>query len=191
MMSNLKLNIMATTTLRRRDAINIIRHKTAFTKQQVEGLMISLNGGKVSFPYFKEIVDQMRARAGQTSFALSSKAEWDYVERRLQEKDLPAIKFAEFFCSKPETSALIRAELMKPKTTATQVKQFLADCLNREVETLDESTLISMMLPADFRDYNFYRTVLSWCKDRFGKIPNEDFILKKTIKDLIEFYSDE
>lgn len=182
---------MATATFRRRDAINIIRHKTAFTKQQVEGLMISLNGGKVSFTYFKEIVDQMRARAGQTSFALTNRAEWDYVERRLQEKDLPAIKFAEYFCSDPKTSALIRAELMKPKTTATQVKQFLADCLNRDAETLDESTQINMMLPADFRDYNFYRTVLSWCKDRFGKIPDEDFILKKTIKDLIEFYSDE
>lgn len=191
MMSNLKLNIMATTTLRRRDAINIIRHKTAFTKQQVEGLMISLNGGNVSFPYFKEIVDLMRSRARCRSFALNNKAEWDYVERRLQEKDLPAIKFAEFFCADPKTSALIRAELMKPKTTATQVKQFLADCLNKEVNDLDESTKINMMLPADFQDYNFYQTVLRWCEERFGKAPNEDFILKKTIKDLIEFYSDE
>ena len=48
---------MATATLRRKEAVNIIRRKTAFSKEQVEGLMISLNNGKVSYPYFKEIVE--------------------------------------------------------------------------------------------------------------------------------------
>lgn len=101
---------MATATLRRKEAVNIIRRKTAFSKEQVEDLMISLNNGKVSYPYFKEIVELMRCRAGRSSFALNNQAEWKYVERRLRDSDLPAVKFAEYFCSDPQTSAEIRAE---------------------------------------------------------------------------------
>lgn len=88
---------MATATLRRKEAVNIIRRKTAFSKEQVEGLMISLNNGKVSYPYFKEIVELIRCRAGRSSFALNNQAEWKYVERRLRDSDLPAVKFAEYF----------------------------------------------------------------------------------------------
>ena len=100
---------MATTTLRRKEAINIIRHKTAFSKQQVESLIISREGGKISYAYFREIIDQLRLRAGRTAFALNNKTEWEYVERRLKETNLPAIKFVEYFCSAPETSAQIRS----------------------------------------------------------------------------------
>lgn len=182
---------MATATLRRKEAVNIIRRKTAFSKEQVEGLMISLNNGKVSYPYFKEIVELMRCRAGRSSFALNNQAEWKYVERRLRDSDLPAVKFAEYFCSDPQTSAEIRAELMKPKTTAAQVKQFLADCLNVKTEQLDENTRIDLMLPADFKDYNFYLTVLNWCRQRFGKFPDKDLVSKGTVRDLIAFFSDE
>ena len=182
---------MATTTLRRKEAVNIIRHKTAFSKQQVESLIISREGGKISYAYFREIIDQLRLRAGRTAFALNNKTEWEYVERRLKETNLPAIKFVEYFCSAPETSAQIRAELMKPKTTTAQVKQFLADCLNIKAEQLDENSRINMMLPADFKDFNFYLTVLIWCQQRFGKTPDQEFIRTGYIRDLIEFFSDE
>lgn len=89
------------------------------------------------------------------------------------------------------TREILRAELMKPKTTAAQVKQFLADCLNIKAEQLDENTRIDLMLPADFKDYNFYLTVLNWCRQRFGKFPDKDLISKGTVRDLIAFFSDE
>ena len=179
------------TRLRRNDAISIIRRKTAFSKEQVEKLQVSLNGGKISFPFFKEIVEMMRCRAGRSSFALSNKAEWEYIERRLHETDLPATKFAEYFCTDTQTAAEIRAKLMKPNTSAAQVKQFIADCLNMQAEQLDENTRINLMLPADFQDYNFYLIVLSWCRQRFGKTPDQNLISKGTVRDLITFFSDE
>ena len=80
---------------------------------------------------------------------------------------------------------------MKPKTTTAQVKQFLADCLNVKAEQLDENTRIDLMLPADFKDYNFYLTVLNWCRQRFGKFPDKDLVSKGTVRDLIAFFSDE
>ena len=146
---------MATTTLRRKEAINIIRHKTAFSKQQVESLIISREGGKISYAYFREIIDQLRLRAGRTAFALNNKTEWEYVERRLKETNLPAIKFVEYFCSAPETSAQIRAELMKPKTTTAQVKQFLADCFGKDF--VQKVSGIGLGFPR--RKYQFCRII--------------------------------
>lgn len=43
---------MATATLRRKEAVNIIRRKTAFSKEQVEGLMNFLKQRKCVLSLF-------------------------------------------------------------------------------------------------------------------------------------------
>lgn len=182
---------MATRTLKRREAINVISRKTAFNKQQVESLMITLKPtGKISFPYFKEIVEILRQQCGRLSFSLNNEAEWEYVKRRLQEEDIPAIKFAEYFCSDPIAAAEIRAQVMKPKTSPVQVKQFMADCLNKDAALLNEEAPFSMLTAAALpHDYNFYLTLSYWCNAQFRKSPPKELIEKGSLRELLEFYS--
>lgn len=180
---------MTTRTLKRREALNIICRKTAFGFAQVEKL--TLNSGKISYPYFKQLIELIRNLVGRSHFSMNGN-EWEYVDRRLKQSDLSATSFVDFFCLGAKESALLKAKIMKPKTSRNFVKQFIADCLEVETQSLSEDTRINMLISQKFQyDYNFYWTLIGWCQERFLSSPPDNLVENGTLKELISFYADD
>lgn len=148
-----------------------------------------ISGAAITRPHLIDLVDLLETYTGR-KLSDNSSTPLAYLERACEKGEVITIlDIADFICAKEGRKiGRILSRIARPRISRETVKNYIADCCEKNVEDIDEEAPITTLSPViGSCGKNDYYVVVMWCESEFNKTVDNSFVETRTIGDLIGF----